>query len=181
MTWTIHIANSSGHLDGLVSPIRAAIDRAQARAEAVTETVDLDVVVQAWPGRVIAHLGHAGYAPTADMIQLTFDPANSNCAGNLGEPLERTVVHELHHVLRWRGPGYGRTLGEALVSEGLAGYLRNSSMGGRLKSGSHHSMTKPLRKPQLTQPLLGTMQPTTTPHGFLERTPRGGATPLDMP
>ncbi|WP_349295662.1 DUF2268 domain-containing putative Zn-dependent protease (plasmid) [Thioclava sp. 'Guangxiensis'] len=130
MTWTIHIANSSGHLDGLVSPIRAVIDCAQARAETVTEAVDLDVVVQAWPGRVIPHLGHVGFAPTADMIQLTFDPANSNCVRNLGEPLERTVVHELHHVLRWRGPGYGRTLGEALVSEGLAGYFAQQLYGG---------------------------------------------------
>ncbi|WRY34813.1 DUF1153 domain-containing protein [Thioclava litoralis] len=59
--------------------------------------------------------------------------------------------------------------------------LRNSSMGSRLKSGSRHSMTKPSRKPQLTQPLLGTMQLTTTPHGFSERIPRGRATPLDMP
>ena len=32
----------------------------------------------------------------------------------------RTVFHEFHHVLRWDGPGYGRSLGEALVSEGLA-------------------------------------------------------------
>ncbi|MCE8457967.1 DUF2268 domain-containing putative Zn-dependent protease [Rhodovulum sulfidophilum] len=130
MTWTIHVANASGRLDGLVSPIRAAIERAQARAEAVTEPVDLDVVIQAWPGRVIAHLGHAGYAPTGDMIQLTFDPANSNCAQNLGEPLERTIVHELHHALRWRGPGYGRTLGEALVTEGLAGHFAQQLYGG---------------------------------------------------
>ena len=31
------------------------------------------------------------------------------------------VAHEYHHTLRWVAPGYGRTLGEALVSEGLAG------------------------------------------------------------
>ena len=64
------------------------------------------------------------------MIQLTFDPANSNCAQNLGEPLERTIVHELHHALRWRGPGYGRTLGEALVTEGLAGHFAQQLYGG---------------------------------------------------
>ncbi|SLN11399.1 hypothetical protein ROJ8625_00258 [Roseivivax jejudonensis] len=130
MTWTIHIANASGRLDGLVSAIRSAIARAQTQAEAVTEPVDIDLVVQAWPGRVIEHLGHAGYAPTDDMIQLTLDPTNANCAENLGEPLERTIVHELHHVLRWRGPGYGRTLGEALVTEGLAGHFAQQLYGG---------------------------------------------------
>jgi uncharacterized protein YjaZ len=31
-----------------------------------------------------------------------------------------TIIHELHHCSRWAGPGYGRTLLEALVSEGLA-------------------------------------------------------------
>ncbi|MFI0395020.1 DUF2268 domain-containing putative Zn-dependent protease [Paracoccus jiaweipingae] len=96
----------------------------------MTQPVDLDVVVQAWPGLVIEHLGHAGYAPRGDMIQLTFDPANPDCARNLGQPLERTIVHEVHHALRWRGPGYGRTLGEALVSEGLAGHFAQQLYGG---------------------------------------------------
>ena len=129
MTWNIHIANASGKFDGLITPIRKAIEGAQARSEIVTEPVDLDVVVQAWPGRAIAHLGFMGYAPTGDMIQLTFDTDNSNCAQNLDEPLERTIVHELHHVLRWRGPGYGRTLGEALVTEGLAGHFAQQLYG----------------------------------------------------
>jgi uncharacterized protein YjaZ len=31
-----------------------------------------------------------------------------------------TLAHELHHAARNQGPGYGKTLGEALVSEGLA-------------------------------------------------------------
>lgn len=129
MTWCIHIANASGKFDGLVAPIQTAIEKAQVRAETVTEPIDLDVVVQAWPGSTIAHLGFMGYAPTGDMIQLTFDPHNSNCAQNLGEPLERTIVHELHHALRWRGPGYGRTLGEALVTEGLAGHFAQQLYG----------------------------------------------------
>jgi hypothetical protein len=38
-----------------------------------------------------------------------------------GGDLRRTVAHEVHHCLRMAGPGYGWTLGEALVSEGLAG------------------------------------------------------------
>ena len=35
--------------------------------------------------------------------------------------LRRHVAHEVHYCLRMGGPGYGRSLGEALVSEGLAG------------------------------------------------------------
>jgi uncharacterized protein YjaZ len=39
------------------------------------------------------------------------------------------VAHELHHVKRWRGPGYGRTLLEAMVSEGLADHFSIELLG----------------------------------------------------
>jgi hypothetical protein len=34
--------------------------------------------------------------------------------------LREAIAHELHHVARWQTVGYGKTLGEALVSEGFA-------------------------------------------------------------
>ena len=119
MSWTLHPINSSGQLDAVLE----AIERARVRIETVVAPRTLDVVVQAWPGQVIERFGFVGYAPTADMFQLTVDPANPNLAGHLGEPFERMVAHEYHHTLRWIAPGYGRTLGEALVSEGLAGHF----------------------------------------------------------
>ncbi|WP_256390362.1 DUF2268 domain-containing putative Zn-dependent protease [Pseudomonas yamanorum] len=39
------------------------------------------------------------------------------------------VVHEVHHCLRMAGPGYGWTLGEAMVSEGLAGQFVRRVLG----------------------------------------------------
>lgn len=39
------------------------------------------------------------------------------------------LAHELHHSSRWDGPGYGKTLGEALVSEGLAGHFAQEVYG----------------------------------------------------
>lgn len=166
VTWSLHIANASGRLDGLVSPIRVAIYSAKARAEAVTEPVDLDVVIQAWPGRVIAHLGHAGYAPTDDMIKLTFDPANPNCAQNPGELLERTIVHELHHVLRWRG----RATVALSVKPSSPRVWRvtsfDNSMAVHRRSGRRHLVQKPSRMLRKTQRPRGTMRLTTTPHGF---------------
>ena len=121
MTWIVHIANAQGQLDGFVEPIQDAIEGTRKRCEVVLDPLVIDVVVQAWPGRVIPERGYVGYAPTGTMMQLTVDPSNPNLPHSLGETLERTVAHEFHHVCRWQGPGYGRTLGEALVSEGLAG------------------------------------------------------------
>ena len=125
----MHVANASGQLTPHEGAIRAAIARGQALGEARLPEAAIDVVVQHWPGQVIGGLGFVGYCPTGDMIQLTFDAANENLPRNLGEPLVRTVLHELHHVHRWRGPGYGTTLGAAVLSEGLAGHFTRECCG----------------------------------------------------
>lgn len=121
--WIVHYANAHGQLDGWIERIGRGIAEVRYRAEKVTRPITLDVVVQVWPGQVIDCMGFVGFAPTGTMMQLTLDPENTNFSSNMGEPFERMVAHELHHVMRWRGPGYGRTLGEALVSEGLAGHF----------------------------------------------------------
>lgn len=38
-------------------------------------------------------------------------------------------AYELHHCARWDGSGQGRTLGEALVSEGLEGHFVQEVLG----------------------------------------------------
>ncbi|MDR5859382.1 DUF2268 domain-containing putative Zn-dependent protease [Halomonas eurihalina] len=127
--WIVHYANACGQLDDWLDRIDKGISAARHRAERVSTAINLDIVVQVWPGRVIDIMGFAGYAPTGTMMQLTLDPGNENFARNMGEPFERMVAHELHHVMRWQGPGYGETLGEALVSEGLAGHFSRQLYG----------------------------------------------------
>ena len=72
---------------------------------------------------VIPEIGVGGYT----------DPRDGNVVIAIADDVQRealetwipaTVVHELHHSSRVRtGPGYGVTLGEALVSEGLADHF----------------------------------------------------------
>lgn len=59
-------------------------------------------------------LGGSTYGPRS--IVLAVDPDH----GIEGEHVFSTLVHEIHHAMRWRGPGCGSTLVERLVSEGLA-------------------------------------------------------------
>lgn len=120
--WTVH------HLDarGGLGPHRAAVERALARVgervAAVCEPPVLDAVVQAVPGGpVIPERGHGGFAPRPGVVFLTLDPDNPNLPASLDAALERVIAHEVHHALRWDRVGYGRTLGEALATEGLAG------------------------------------------------------------
>ncbi len=121
MAWTVHIADASGVLRPFVQRITQSILAAEDRVGHVIALPDVDVVVQNVPGRVIQELGYVGYAPTGSLVHLSFDADNDHLPDTLGEALERQVAHEANHVMRWRGPGYGRTLGAALMSEGLAG------------------------------------------------------------
>lgn len=129
MTWHVHIANCSGVLTEFLPEIRTALADAERKVTAVTGPFDMDVVVQDLPGRGIPELGFVGHAPTGSLVHLSFDRDNKNLSANLGEPLGRVIAHEANHVLRWRGPGYGTTLGAALVSEGLAGQFSKQIYG----------------------------------------------------
>ena len=40
-----------------------------------------------------------------------------------------TINHELHHMARWQNPGYGDTLGGAVLSEGIATYYEEMISG----------------------------------------------------
>ncbi|WP_299745851.1 DUF2268 domain-containing putative Zn-dependent protease [uncultured Tateyamaria sp.] len=119
-SWTTHVADARGRLQPWRGSIEEAIARTHQRVSMHARVDQLDIVVQDSP-RVIRERGHVGYAPNGWLVYLSFDPEAEAFEGNLGEPLERTLAHEINHVLRWRGPGYGTTLGAALISEGLAG------------------------------------------------------------
>ena len=119
--WRICFDDAGGRLDGFADQIRADIDDARQRAELVMPPVAVEVVVQATSDWVIPETGYVGHTPSATEMRLKFDPDNAALQKNMGEPIARMVAHELHHVHRWRGPGYGERLGETLASEGLAG------------------------------------------------------------
>jgi hypothetical protein len=82
----------------------------------------LDILIQRQDGRAIPEVGVTGRAYRSNLFALSCDPTNPHFRISLiNGALIRAIVHEVHHCLRMSGPGYGRTLGEALVSEGLAG------------------------------------------------------------
>lgn len=118
--WTTHIADARGRLAPWRGSIEAAIARTHQRVAGRAAVAQLDIIVQDSPC-VIRERGHVGFAPNGWLVYLSFDPDADAFEHNLGAPLERTLAHEINHILRWRGPGYGTTLGEALTSEGLAG------------------------------------------------------------
>lgn len=126
---TLHIINSRHQLTGIAKWLSERLDDAFAVSAKHLPLRDTDVIVRAGKA-VILEKGHLGYAPEKGLIYVTVDPENPILRTNQSQSLERMLAHELHHSSRWDGPGYGNTLGEALVSEGLAGHFAQEVYGG---------------------------------------------------
>ena len=118
-----HILDATGRLAPLKAQILETLAQAEAAAAGITEVPRADVGIRDWPDRAMAHDGVGGSCPRPHEIEIALDPGHP--ALDLGENggYERTIVHELHHLLRRQSVGYGDSLGEALVSEGLAGHF----------------------------------------------------------
>lgn len=128
----LHFLDARGALSELRDWLDERLSEAFDKGSALLRTAPVDVVVKAG-AHVLPEKGHLGYAPEPGLIYITVDPANPVLAANANASLERMFVHELHHAARWDGPGYGNSLGEALVSEGLAGHFAQEIYGGPLE------------------------------------------------
>jgi hypothetical protein len=123
--WQVHFLNARHALTGIMPEVRAAVAEAVALVAGHLDLPDFDLVVQAGDGG--PDWGVSGISRTAGVIELTLSPGRY--APDL---VVRRMVRELHHLTRWERPGYGRSLGEVLVSEGLAGHFVTRVLGGPL-------------------------------------------------
>lgn len=128
--WTLHWLEASGSLAELRSDLIGEFDAAYKTVSRLITPPRLDVLIQRLPGETIPEMGLLGRAYRSTMFTMTLDPDNPNFLPSLRTgTLHRQIVHEVHHCLRMAGPGYGWTLGEALVSEGLAGQFVRHLLG----------------------------------------------------
>lgn len=128
--WTLHWLEASGSLGELRSDLIGEFDAAYKTVSRLMTPPRLDVLIQRLPGETIPEMGLVGRAYRSSMFSMTIDPDNPNLLPSLCTGmLHRQIVHEVHHCLRMAGPGYGWTLGEALVSEGLAGQFVRHLLG----------------------------------------------------
>ncbi|WP_416424319.1 DUF2268 domain-containing putative Zn-dependent protease [Pseudomonas sp. App30] len=125
----LHFIDARGLLADHRDWLQARLTATHHKASALLPLRPLDVIVKAG-SQVIPEKGHLGYAPEPGLIYLTVDPASDVFRANENASLERMFAHELHHAARWDGPGYGSTLGQVLVSEGLAGVFAQEVWGG---------------------------------------------------
>jgi len=128
--WRVHWLEAEGELTPWQPAVSLEIDAARQAVARLVCLPRLDVLVQRLPGGGIPEIGMVGHAYRKRLFALTLDPANAGFAAAVMDgALRRQVAHEVHHCLRMGAVGYGRTLGEALVSEGLAGQFTRRLFG----------------------------------------------------
>ncbi|MBK4728118.1 DUF2268 domain-containing putative Zn-dependent protease [Pantoea agglomerans] len=125
----LHILNAQDKLTARSEWLNTCLTETYAKASMLMNLPSLDIIVKAGT-QVIPEKGHLGYSPEPGIVYITVDPKNLSFCSNHNNSLERMFAHELHHAARWAGPGYGFTLGEAIVSEGLAGHFTLELFGG---------------------------------------------------
>jgi hypothetical protein len=84
---------------------------------------DVRIIVVDNAAGAIPEIGLGGYTPSGSEVRLFVDPARADLADVIRRELLPLLAHELHHAMRWRAVGYGTTLREAAVSEGLADHF----------------------------------------------------------
>ncbi len=115
-----HLLNTTKRLDRYADQLTAIGEQAVTDIKKILPVNDVDITFEYNPGFTIPEVGVCGYAPNGNLVRISLDPENPHFALNLVAELRGTLAHELHHCMRWRGPGYGTRLHEALVTEGLA-------------------------------------------------------------
>ncbi|MNF83980.1 hypothetical protein D3C84_663200 [compost metagenome] len=125
MKLELHLLQAEGTLEPWREMLHAEAERiSQLIAIAIPAEMHdkpVDVLVQRLPYGVTPELGIGGSCFRRGLVTISLDPdnerfENSIATGEFGQLL----AHELHHSMRYDSCGYGQTLGEALVSEGLA-------------------------------------------------------------
>lgn len=122
--WRLHWLEAAGSLAPWREVLAAEIHAGCEAADRRTTLPAVDILVQNLPQSIIPELGLGAHAHRPSCFSLSLDPHHPRFADSLaGGAVQRLVAHELHHCLRMAAIGWNHTLGDALVSEGLAGHF----------------------------------------------------------
>lgn len=112
----LHILNASGSLDKHKHLIEGAFKDTLDKLPKTFHPKNVDIIFQDLPSWVVPEIGIVGHTYSENIIDVSVDSQHDLKHSDIVVNL----AHELHHATRWREIGYGHTLGEVIVSEGLA-------------------------------------------------------------
>ena len=126
MAFKLHIGNSTNDLDHLITDINQAFKNASKESERLFGHHNADVFVINELYYVIPEYGFGGFTTSDRTIYININKSKKTLDINL---LTSLIMHEMSHAYRWSAVGYGETLGEALVTEGIGCYIESLYLG----------------------------------------------------
>ena len=127
MTPKIIVLNSSPSIKPYLKGIKREAEESLVKVQNVLKVSDVDIVIFENPEATIKHLGVGGFSPNKNTVLIYLDSKHKN----FKKHLLGTMAHELHHAKRWGSVGYGKTLLDAMISEGLADHFEIEVRGGK--------------------------------------------------
>ena len=120
----IHTLSASSELKPYAKKLLTMTKSAISAVSALLPLKDIDVVFYVNPEGAIKEIGGiGGYTPTSHVVFISLNPHHPKFKYALTHELLASLAHEFHHAIRFRKPGYGNTLREAMISEGLADHF----------------------------------------------------------
>ena len=130
MSVNIHILKAGSDLDQYEDLIRNEIENTIDKVSSFTDLPSIDIVVDNNADSTIPEIGVGGMAPNANLHYIHIDTSFAHTEESLAREIRSTTAHEVHHCIRSDSVGYGKTLLEAMVSEGLADHFDIELNGG---------------------------------------------------
>lgn len=124
-----HIQRADRKLNAYIPAIEQGFDSTIERVTATLPVTDVDVDIMYRDLSKFALAVH-GYAPSRNKVDIYLDVNHPDFEELLEKELPQTLAHELNHAKRWEGPGFGSTLFDVLIAEGLALYFEQEAIEG---------------------------------------------------
>ena len=112
-----------GQLDQYKMAIEHVTRQAVQQINQKMPVADVIIRVRAAPENTIPEIGIGGFNPNEREVIISIDPNFVDLDQTIAVELKPQLAHEMHHAKRRRSVGYGSTLLQALVSEGLADWF----------------------------------------------------------
>lgn len=123
MNINLHILLASGTLKSFIKDIENNFNNTVSQVSKYLPIRDVDIIVYDNPeGTVLGH-GIGGYTPNKNLMYISLDSSFADLKESINSEFKHTLAHEFHHTARWQNPGYGETLLDAIITEGLADHF----------------------------------------------------------
>lgn len=117
------VFEDGGGLGAHHTAINAAVQETLTAVNARMSIDGLTIRVQGNTPNVIPEIGVGGFNPSATEVIIAIDPTGPHLSQVLTTHLRSILAHEIHHARRRRSVGYGSTLLQAAITEGLADHF----------------------------------------------------------